>query len=92
MGLCDQRIEVFERPEDRVDIDIVRDVVAEVPHRRREEGRYPDRIRAEPCNVGQTGRYPLQIADAIAIGILKGARIDLIDHRAAPPIPIGLEG
>ncbi len=29
---------------------------------------------------------PLQIADAVAVVVLKRPRVDLIDHRAAPPI------
>jgi hypothetical protein len=47
-----RRVEVFDSvPKIGSTSDIVRDVVAEVPHRRREEGRYPDRIRAKPCHM-----------------------------------------
>ncbi len=53
--LGDQRIEIGQRAEHRIDVAIVRDVVAEILHRRLEEGRYPDRIGAERGDVGQAG-------------------------------------
>jgi hypothetical protein len=34
----------------------------------------------------QPGRHAGKITDPIAIGVEKAARIDLIDHRAAPPV------
>ena len=32
---------------------------------------------------------PGEVADAVAVRILERARIDLVDHRAAPPVAIG---
>ena len=29
---------------------------------------------------------PLQVADPVAVGVAKAAWIDLVDHRAAPPL------
>jgi hypothetical protein len=43
----DQRVEIGERSEHRIDAAIIGDVVAEVAHRRGEEGRQPDRVDAE---------------------------------------------
>ena len=43
----DERVEVAERAEDRVDPPVVRHVIAEVLHRRGEEGRQPHRVHAE---------------------------------------------
>ncbi len=51
--LGDQRVEIGERAEHRIDVAVVRHVVAEVHHRRGEEGRYPDRVDAERGDVGQ---------------------------------------
>ena len=45
--LGDQRVEIVERAEHRIDVAIVGDVVAEILHRRLEEGRQPDRVDAE---------------------------------------------
>ncbi|EGE59994.1 hypothetical protein RHECNPAF_1760086 [Rhizobium etli CNPAF512] len=89
MSLRDHCVEVHQRAEDRIDILIIGNVVTEIAHRRGEEGRDPDRIDAEACHMRQAGSDALEVADAVAVGILIGARIDLIDHRAAPPVLIG---
>jgi hypothetical protein len=34
----------------------------------------------------QTAGYSLEVAQPVAIGILKGSGIDLVNYRAAPPI------
>ena len=47
--LRDQRVEVGEVAEERVDVAVVGDVVAEVGHRRRVERREPDGVDAEPA-------------------------------------------
>ena len=47
------------------------------------------RIDAEIGDIVQPLDDAGKIADAVAIGILKRARIDLIDYRAAPPFGIG---
>ena len=85
MGPGDDCVEVFQRAEDRVDIAIIRYVVAEILHRRFEERRDPDRIRAKFGDVRQALRDTRQVADAIAIRIHEAARIDLVDHRTLPP-------
>ena len=92
VGLGDQRVEIRQRPEHRIDVAIVRHVISEILHRRLEERRYPYRIGSERGDIRQTPDNALQIADAIAIGVLIAARIDLIDHRAAPPVTIDRVG
>ena len=56
MRLGDQRVEIGERAEERIDVGVVGDVVAEVLHRRGEEGREPDRVDAEIGDVGEPAR------------------------------------
>ncbi len=68
------------------DIAVIGDVVAHIRLRRGEEGREPDRIDAERSDVGQPLDDALDVADAVAARILKGARIDLVDHRTTPPV------
>ena len=46
-------VEVGERPEDRVDVLVVADVVAVVIHRRAEHRRQPDDIHTEALDVIQ---------------------------------------
>jgi hypothetical protein len=45
--LGEQRIEIVEATEQRIDVAIVGDVIAEIGHRRREDRRKPDRIDPE---------------------------------------------
>src|SRR6476646_4477636 len=84
-----EAIEIVERSEQRIDIAIVADVVSEIRHRRGINRRYPDRVGAEPREVVEAIAYSLQIADAVAIRVLKGTRIDLIDDPVLPPDKIG---
>ena len=53
--LGDQRIEIGQRAEHRIDVAIVGDVVAEILHRRREERRDPDRVGAELGDIAAAG-------------------------------------
>src|SRR5579883_2226067 len=85
MRLRDQPIEVRQIAEERIDGAEVSDVIAEVRHRRLEERRDPDRVDAQSRDIIQPLGYPPEIAYAIAIGIEEAARIDLVDHRSAPP-------
>jgi hypothetical protein len=80
-----QRVEVGERPEQRVDVGVVGDVVAEVAHRRAVERRQPDRVDAEPREVPQPRRDPGEIADPVAVRVGERARVDLVDDGGLPP-------
>ena len=81
----DHATQVVERAEDRVDVAVVRDVVAEVRHRRAEHRREPDRVDAEIAQVGKTLGDAGQIAHAVAVAVGEGARVDLVDDGAPPP-------
>ena len=85
MGVGDQRVEVGQRAEQRIDAAIVGDVVAEIGHRRGEDRRQPDRVDAEPREVIEPLGDALEVADAVAVGVLKRARIDLIEDAVPPP-------
>ena len=85
-GVREQGVEVGERAEQGVHIAVVRHVVAHVRHGRGEERGQPDRVGAELGHVAQAGGDARQVSHPVAVGVLKAARIDLIDHRAAPPI------
>ena len=63
----DQRVEVGERAEHRIDVAIIGDVVAEVAHRRGEEGRQPDRVDAEARDIIELRGDARQVADAVAV-------------------------
>jgi hypothetical protein len=86
VGLGQQRVEVDPGTEQRVDTEVVGHVVAEVAHRAREEGREPDAVDTQRGDVGQLGRHAGQVADAVAVGVGKAARVDLVEGGAAPPV------
>jgi hypothetical protein len=85
VGLGGQAVEVLERAEERLDGGVVGDVVAEVGHRRAVDRRQPHGVDPEPGEVGQAPPDALQIADAVAVGVLERARIDVVDRRVLPP-------
>ena len=90
VGGLDHAVIVGERAEHRVDAAVVRDVVAAVLHRRGEEGRDPDAVDAQAGDVVQLLGDAGQVADAVAIGVAKAARVDLIEDGAAPPLGHGV--
>ena len=81
----DELVEVGERAEERIDVDIVCDVVAVVGLRRGVEGRQPERVDAELLQVGQPGADALQVADTVPVRVLEAADIDLVEGGAPPP-------
>ena len=81
----EQCIEILVRAEKQVDGAVIGDVVAEIPHGRREEGRNPDRVDAERGDVFEARRDPGEIADAVVVAVLKASGVDLIDDGPAPP-------
>ncbi len=85
VGLCQQGVKVRQRAEDRVDIAIVRHVIAEIAHRGFEEGRDPDGVHPEPGDMAELLGDPRQVADPVPVGVQIGARVDLVDDGAAPP-------
>src|SRR3990167_8843646 len=89
VGALHQRLEVVERDEHGIDVVVVADVVAEVFHRALEEGREPDGVGTECRDVVEALRDARQVADAVAVAVLEGAWVDLVDHAAAPPAVVG---
>ena len=90
LGFGHQAIEIVQRAEQGVDADIVGHVIAEIAHRRRVERRDPHRVGAQRGDVGQAVGNPRQVADAVAIGVAKTTRIDLVQDGTPPPFRVGL--
>ena len=85
MRARDQDIEIVQRPEDGIDVAVIRHVIPEILHRGREEGRQPHRIDPERRDIVEMRGDARQIADPVAVRISEAARIDLVDRRALPP-------
>ena len=80
-----QRVELSERPQARIDVRVVGDVVAEVGIRRGVDGGEPDGADPQPGQVVHPFPDPRQVADAVAGCVEEASRIDLVDHVALPP-------
>ncbi len=81
----DQRVEVGQVAEQRVDVARVGDVVAVVDHRRRVERRQPQRVDAEQVQVAEPVPDAGQVADAVAVGVGEAAHVHLVEDRGPPP-------
>ena len=90
MRLGEEPVEIGEIPEGRVDVAVVRNVVAEVGHRRAVERREPDPVDAERSwravvQVIEARGDAGEVADPVAIRVLERAGIDLVEDALAPP-------
>ena len=88
--LGDERLGLREGAEGRVDVAVVGDVVAAVGQRREYQG--VNQIASTPRSrrYGSRARMPGEVAGAVAVPVGEAARVDLVDHRAAPPLRVGL--
>src|ERR1700687_59542 len=80
-----QPVEIRHFPVKGIDGGVIGNVVTEIDEWRRIHGADPDGIDAQVANIIQPRSYPVDITDAIAVGVLEAARINLIDHRVFPP-------
>ena len=85
MGLRQQVVEVCQAAEAWIYIAIVGNVIAEINHRRRVNGRDPDRLDPKADKIVEPLLYPFEVAYTVVVSVLKGARVDLIDHACLPP-------
>jgi hypothetical protein len=92
-GMClgDQPVEIHQAAEDRRHVTIVGDVVAEICHRRRVDGRDPQRIDPQPAKVVQAAAHSSQVSDPVRVAVLEGARVHLVEDPLLPPVRVGHE-
>ena len=89
MRLVEEFLEVFQRAVARVDRHVVRDVVAVVAQRRGIKRQQPERGHAELLQVVELLDDTPEVADAIAIAIVEGADVELVDDGVFEPERIG---
>jgi hypothetical protein len=75
MGLHQQVVEICQVAEAWIDVAIVGNVIAEINHRRRVNGRDPDRFDPKADKIVEPLLYPFEVADAVVVRVLKGARV-----------------
>jgi hypothetical protein len=79
-------IEIIQVSKDGIDRAIVRNVIAEIAKWTLVDRCQPDRIDTEPFQVVYAREHSCEIAFAVAVGVLKGNRSDLIDRGSSPPL------
>src|SRR5260370_3617269 len=85
LRFADHSVEIRERAVKWIDACIVRNVVAEIHQRRRVHRANPNRVEAQGAKVIQSGRNPVDVANAVAVRILEAAGIDLVNNGVLPP-------
>ena len=86
MGALQHLLEQLQIAVVRVDVLVVRDVVAEVRVGRGVEGREPDGVHPQALDVVQLGEHAPQIPDPVAVAVAKAAGPDLVDRHLFVPL------
>jgi hypothetical protein len=86
VGCGEEGFEVVQCAVFRGDVAVVRDVVAAVPVWGGEMRREPNGVHAEVFEVVEFFGDALEVADAVAVPIGKGARVDLVEDCGLPPL------
>jgi hypothetical protein len=79
MGLGDELVEISHRPEDRIDLTVISDVVAEVGHGGDEDRREPNGVDSQPLQIVESAGDASEVPDAIPVRVLVRTRVDLVD-------------
>ncbi len=88
-GLGDEPVQVGQGAQFRVHVPVVGDVVAPVVVRRRHGRGQPDAVHAEPVQVIQPGDDTVQVAVPIAVAVLPGPDVHLVEGGTGPPARSG---
>ena len=86
VSLFDQLIHVLVTSEARVDFTVITDIVTVVVLWRVKNRAEPDHIDPKVLKVGELFNNTLEIAEAVAVGILEASWINLIYNGILPPI------
>ena len=85
MRLGKQFIHIVKRAEHRIYALVIRDIVAVVILRGLVDRAQPQHINAQVGEIIQAAGDALDIAEAIAIGVLEATRVNLVHHGVRPP-------
>src|SRR5262249_43399314 len=81
----DQRVDVLERSQNRLDSRVVGDVVAPVGVGRDRDRVEPDAVDTQPCEMVEPLDDPPEVADAVAVRVGVRAWVDLVEDAFFPP-------
>src|SRR4051794_35929897 len=77
-------IKIVESAEHWLDACVIGHVIPKVGHGRFVDGRYPEGVNAQPLQVVEPARDPVEIAYAVAIGVHEATRVNLVDDARLP--------
>jgi len=83
--LAHELVERAEIAEVRVDVPVVRHVVAPVEVRGGVDGQQPDAVDPEPSQVIQMLDDPAEVADPVTVRVREGPNVDLVEDPVPPP-------
>lgn len=86
MKLLDQLIEVAQRPEERIDVLVIADVIAVVVLRRAVGGRRRLAWSGVRLQLVETVDDASQIAGSVTVAVREASGVDLVDDGALPPV------
>ena len=85
VGFADELYQLGVGAEAGVDAVEIGDVVTPVLEFALEDGTEPDGVHTETLDVGEFGADTLQIADAVAVAVFEGRRIDMVQNSLLEP-------
>ena len=86
VGALQHLLEELQIPVIRVDVFVIRDVVAEVRVGRGIEGGEPDGVHPQALDIVQLGEHAPEIADPVPVAVAEAAGPDLIDRHFLVPL------
>ena len=92
MSCIKEGFEIIERSVAGMDGIVVGDVIAVVAKRRRKERHEPERVNAELFQVVKALRETNEVANAIAIAVLKRPNVHLVNNGISVPNGVGFRG
>jgi len=92
VGLFDDPVKIGKAAKAGIDPAVIGHVIAEIAHGGGEKRRNPDAVHAQIGDVIQPFDDARKVADPVTCGVTEASRIDLINHRAAPPLRIVVDG
>ena len=85
MRLAQEQAEIPQRAVGRMHLPVIGNVIPVVPERRRVERQQPQRRHPQLRQVVELVDEAPEVADAVAVGVVEGADVDLVDDGVLVP-------
>jgi len=85
MRFLQEHLEVMQGAIGRVDICVVSNIIAVIFERRRVEGQQPDGSDPKVLQIAELLRQAGEIADTIAVAVIKRAHVQFVNQRILIP-------